>query len=184
MAGGTYVWQFYLRRATYNAEFARRLGLLFWDRFEPVFRQRNFQIGACHPSAPPIAAAIQASSPVGNVNAFLIRREPKSFGTDNWFDGRVLPKVPVLMVDDISASAPIILVAAARVRHKLRVPLHYNYFTIVNKVGRGFDKGSQHTENYLDNELVALYTMNNFAHTADEFCARYGHSPKWSGLIA
>jgi hypothetical protein len=88
--GGTYVWQFYLRRATFNSEFARRIGLLFWDRFLPIFNQRPFQIGACQPSGPPIAVAIQtAATQLGiTVNAFLIRREPKSFGTDNWFDGR------------------------------------------------------------------------------------------------
>jgi hypothetical protein len=50
--GGTYVWQFYLRRATFNSEFARRIGLLFWDRFLPIFNQRPFQIGACQPFRP------------------------------------------------------------------------------------------------------------------------------------
>src|SRR5947208_954085 len=59
--GSTYIWQFYLRRATFNAQFSRRLGLLFWDRFLPVFQQAPFQVGACCPSGPPIATAIQAA---------------------------------------------------------------------------------------------------------------------------
>jgi hypothetical protein len=68
------------------------------------------------------------------------------FRTDDWFDGQVLPGMPVLMVDHVAASAPFLLNAAARVQHKLKASLHYNYFTVVNKVGRGFNKANQHTE--------------------------------------
>jgi hypothetical protein len=185
--GSTYVWQFYLRRATFNADFAHRLGFLFWDCFLPSYERSPFQIGACQPSGPPIGVAIQAAAgrlaTVPPVNAFLIRREPKSFGTDNWFDGQVLPDMPVLLVDDLAASAPHLLCAAARVQQRLRLPLHHCSFTIVNKVGRGFKKSSQHTENYLDNQLISLFTMNNFCKTAADFKQRYGEEPKWTGLV-
>lgn len=183
--GSSYIWQFYTRRGTFNADFSHRLGLLFWDRFLPVFVQRPFQVAACVPSGPPIAIAIQAVARLleVNVNAFLVRREPKAFGTDNWFDGRALPDVPVLMVDDAAASAPFLLLAAARVQHKLSLSLHYNYFCLVNKVGRGFVRANQHTENYLNNELVALFTMNNFCRSVEQYRERYGEEPKWSGII-
>ena len=92
------------------------------------------------------------------VNVFYARREPKSFGVDNWFDGRVTD-LPVLMVDDVAASAPFMLQAAARVQQKLKLPLHHQYFCVVNKVGRGVHKNAQHTENYLDGQLVALFTL-------------------------
>ncbi len=182
--GSTYIWQFYLRRAIFNPKFSRRLGLLWWDRFLPVMEQREFQIGACHPSGPAIALAIQAAGTELGItcNAFLIRREPKAFGTDNWFDGRV-SSAPVLMVDDAAASAPFLLCAAARVRHKLKLPLHYNWFTIVNKVGRGFNKVNQHTENYLSGELVSFFTMNNFCRSVEQYRERYGENPKWSGFV-
>jgi len=61
--------------------------------------------------------------------------------------------------------------------------LHRNCFTIVNKVGRGFDKAAQHTENYLDNELVSLFTVNNFCRTVDSFVERFGKPPKWTGMV-
>jgi hypothetical protein len=51
-------------------------------------------------------------------------------------------------------------------------------------VGRGFAKNSQHTENYLDNELVSFFTMNNFCRSVEQFRERYGEEPKWSGLVA
>jgi hypothetical protein len=53
---------FTLRRATYNAEFAHRLGLLFWDHFLPVYQQQPVQVCACEPSGPPIGAAIQTAA--------------------------------------------------------------------------------------------------------------------------
>lgn len=183
--GSTYSWQGYTRRATYNPHFANAIGLLFWDHFLPTFKDRPFQLCACEPSGSPIGMAIAA---VGRrlglkVNVFLARREAKSFGFGNWFDGHVLPGVPVLIVDDTAASAPFMGHAAARIQQRLGLPLHRNYFTILNKVGRGFDKKSQHTENYLDGELVALFTMNNVCKRADEYKERYGNLPKWTGLV-
>ena len=118
------------------------------------------------------------------VNVFQARREPKGFGLDNWFNGRVLPGLPVLMVEDIAASAPFLLRAAIRVQQKLKLPLHRNYFTIVNKVGLGFKKENQHTENYLDGELVALFTFNNFCKHAEEFAWKHGHKQNWTGIVA
>ena len=41
---GNYTFQFYLRRATFNAEFAYRLGLLFWDHFLPAYQQQPFNM--------------------------------------------------------------------------------------------------------------------------------------------
>lgn len=182
-AGGTYVWQFYLRRATFNPEFAHKLGLLFWDHFLPVYLQQPFQVAACEPSGPPIGSAIQATATKIGVplNLFLVRREPK-FGTDSWFDGQAL-RLPVLIVDDVAASSPFMLNASARIQAKLGLPLHYNYFAIVDKVGRGFGKNAQHTESYLDGQLISLFTMNNFCRDVGQFRDRYGEGPRWTGIV-
>lgn len=183
---GKYTFQFYLRRATFNAEFAHRLGLLFWDHFLPLYQQQPFQVCTPEPSGPPIGTAIACAAIVLKLplNVFSARREAKAFGIDNWFNGRVLPDLPVLMVEDIAASAPFLLRAAIRVQQKLGLPLHRNYFTVVNKVGRGFRKENQHTENYLDGELVTLFTFNNFSRDATEFTLRHGHKQNWTGLVA
>jgi hypothetical protein len=180
-----YVWQFYLRRASYNAEFAHRVGLLFWDRFAADFHNQPFQLCGIEPSGVPVAAAIQnTATRLGlRVNVLMCRRAPKSFGIDNWFEGRPWPRTPVLLVDDIAASAPFLRLASARVQSKLNLPLHRNYFTLVNKVGRGVNKANQHTENYLDNELVALFTMNNVNKSPDDFREKYGRLPQWTGIV-
>jgi orotate phosphoribosyltransferase len=143
-----------------------------------------FQVCACEPSGPPIGSAIQAhASRLGvPLNLFIARRAHKEFGTDNWFDGRVLPGLPVLIVDDIAASSPFMLNASVRIQVKLGLPLHHQYFTIVNKVGR-FKKQSQHTENYLDGQLISLFTMNNFCQDVEQFRDRYGEGPKWTGIV-
>jgi len=183
---GNYTFQFYLRRATFNPYFARAIGLLFWDHFHEQHAKHPFQICTPEPSGPPIGAAIQAAANVLGikVNVFSARREPKSFGLDNWFNGKVLPDVPVLMVEDIAASAPFLLRASIRVRQKLKLPLHANYFTIVNKVGPYFRKENQHTENYLDGELVALFTFLNFAKNAEDFAWKHGRKQNWTGIVA
>jgi orotate phosphoribosyltransferase len=185
VSGQTYQWQFYLRRAFYNPHFFRALGLLFWDHFLPVYQQQAFQVCACHPSGIPVGmaimlAAVELKLPL---NLFLARREPKSFGHDNWFDGTVLAQHPVLMVDDAAASTNYMRAASARVQSKLGLTLHRNCFAVVNKVGRGFSKDAQHTENYLDNELVALFTVNNFSPTAEGYREAYGRAPQWSGTV-
>jgi hypothetical protein len=168
-----------------NPHFSARLGALFWDRFLGEYRRQPFQICACEPSGPPIAAAISAYAlKLGiELKIFGARREPKSFGIDNWFDGHVARDLPVLLVDDAAASAIHLGCAAIRVQQKLRLQLHQNYFAIVNKVGRAFAKQFQHTENYLDNELVALFTVNNFCQNVDSYLERYGQLPKWTGLV-
>lgn len=182
--GSTYVWQFYMRRATYNPTFAHKLGLLFWDHFLPTYHKQPFQVCACEPSGPPIGAAIQeiATRLRLPLNVFYARREPKSFGFDNWFDG-VVTDLPVLLVDDVAASAPHMLLASARIQTKLRIPLHRNYFAIINKVGRGVNKHNQHTGSYLDGELVTLFTINNFCQTPRRFINKYGRPPSWSGVV-
>lgn len=182
--GGTYVWQLYLRRATQNPEFAYRLSLLFWDHFYSIYQSKPFQIGACHPSGVPIGNAVagwgyEFGIPV---NLFLIRREMKGHGVDNFFDG-VVNKLPVLLIDDIAASTEYLAQAAARVQVKLGLPLHQNYFTVVNKVGYRLSKEAQHTENYLENQLISLFTMNNLTTSADDFKHKYGQRT-WTGLVA
>lgn len=184
-AGGQYHWQGYLRRATYNPEFAHRLGLLFWDHFKPVFECQPFQLCACAPSGPPIGMIVSTSARrLGiPINVFVARRTPKEFGVDNWFDGIIKPELSVMLVDDVAASTNHMRLASARIKLKLKLSLHRNYFTITNKVGGRFNKNAQHTENYLDNELISLFTMNNFCLHAQEFKERYGCEQKWTGLI-
>jgi orotate phosphoribosyltransferase len=182
--GGKSLWQFYTMRATMNSQFAHAIGLLFWDIMLPVYQKRVFQVCACAPSGQPIGLAISAAARRLKIplNLFIARRDAKRTGVDNWFDGRVLPDVPVMIVDDMAASAPFIRQASARIQAKLGVPLHYNYFTVINKVGR-LRKHSQHTEAYPDNQLIALFTINNIAQTSDKFMARYGRPAGFSGLI-
>ncbi len=182
--GGEYHWQGYSRRAAFNPHFAHKLGRLFWDHFQPVYECQPFQVCACVPSGPPIGMAISTTARrLGiNLNLFLARRESK-LGLDNWFDGVVLPKLPVLIVDDTAGSAEFMRLASARIQTKLGLPLHRNYFAVTNKVGRRFGKHAQHTENYLDNELISLFTMNNFCLTVRAFEDKYGQAPQWTGFV-
>jgi len=182
--GTTYVWQFYLRRITLQPIFARAIGLLFWDRFLEEFQRQSFQVCACSPSGVPIGCGIAkvARELKLPLTMFFARREPK-FGLDRWFDGPAPQMSPVLLVDDVAASAPFLAAAATRIQQKLEIPLHANYFTVINKVGRNVPMAAQHTDSYLDGELVSLFTLNNFALMSAQFAAVHGRDPAWSGLV-
>jgi hypothetical protein len=65
----------------------------------------------------------------------------------------------------------------------MNLPLHQYYFTIVNKVGPGFRKKNQYTENYLDGQLITLFTFTNFCKNADEYTWRHGRRQNWTGLV-
>lgn len=181
----TYSMGFYLRRATLDAQFAHKLGLLFWDEFAHRYKQQPFQVCAAEPSGPPIGCAIAAAAADLKVplNLFTARREAKAFGLDNWFDGKVLPGVPVVMVDDIASSAPFLLRASIRVQQKLQLPLHSHWFTVVNKAGPFYKKQYQHTQNWLDGQLVSLFTLANFARDAADYAIRYGKRQQWAGVV-
>jgi hypothetical protein len=118
------------------------------------------------------------------VNCFLARRETK-VGVANWFDGVVEPNLPVVLVDDVAASAPYLLHSAARIVSKLGARLHHKYFTILDKTGAGVEKNSQHTENYLSGQLISLFNLNNFNLGAAKYRAARGTGPgtTWSGLV-
>lgn len=185
LQGSTYIWQGYLRRASFNAEFMNRLGLLFWNHFQQVYETQEFQLGACLAAGVPIGLGIQnVARTLGiPVNLFTIRQSPKTFGFDSWFEGIVKLDIPVLLVDDVAASAINLKMADVKLRSKLKIPMHYNYFTILNKVGRGFGKNAQHTENYLNYELISFFTMNHICKNVGEFYERYGKKHKWSGIV-
>lgn len=180
-----YTLGYYLRRATLNAEFAHRLGLLFWDQFADKYKQQPFQIAAPEPGGPSIACAIQATATRLGVplNVFGVRREAKAFGIDNWMDGRVVPGLPVVVVDDIAASAPFALRASIRIRQKLGLELHSHWFTVVNKVGPGIRQVNSHTRNYLDGQLVSLFHHGNFCRDAADYAIRHGKRQCWTGIV-
>jgi hypothetical protein len=180
-AGGTYSWQFYLRRATFDPEFSHKLGLLFWDEFAHEWHREPFQLCGCYPSGAPIIASILNTAPVP-IRAFLVRRTPK-YGMDTWFDGFPGPE-PVLMVDDVAASTEFLRHGAARVQAKLGLKLAYKYFTILNKVGT-FEQKNQHTSNYIAPLLVAFFTVNDFTLGGCKFRQLHGGDAAvtWKGLI-
>jgi hypothetical protein len=113
------------------------LGLLFWEF--PAGLSASSIPDMCLPSVRSTdCRCIQAAAPV---NVFYARREPKAFGFDNWFDGRVLPDMPVLMVDDIAASAPH-RSKLRRVRQKPAVAL-----PILHRRQQGWPRGPKQARN-------------------------------------
>jgi orotate phosphoribosyltransferase len=97
------IWQVYLRRGLTNPEFMRGVARLFWRDFEPLYRERKFQLAGIETGATPLVTALAYASPPG-CSSFIIRENVKKYGLLNRFEGIVDYNTPVLLVDDLCNS--------------------------------------------------------------------------------
>lgn len=155
--GATYTWQFYLRKALYNQQFAKSLGHLFWELFIEDFKKKPFQICGCETAGTPITCAIQHSTNE-NINIFVIRKEQKKYGLLNWVEGTIEKDLPILLVDDLAASQ-ITLRMNEQLLKTNGYEIYDKYFALVDKRGR--IEGA-HIENLLEKELVSIFTSDDF----------------------
>jgi len=102
-AGSKARWQLYMPVATLDQEFMRRICLLFWDKYLPIYRKRQFQLCAIESGGVPIVCMLQAAAFVSGVtvNAFEVKKAAKTYGLLNWLEGIVHKDVPVVLVDDV-----------------------------------------------------------------------------------
>lgn len=101
-----YAWQFYLRRGLFNARFLNAVGILFWEKFAPLYAKRPFQIAGLETGSTPLLTAIALTSHLYGieVNALSIRAERKKYGLKNRFEGIIDYTLPVVLIDDLCNS--------------------------------------------------------------------------------
>lgn len=105
-AGTRYIYQYYMSKGLYNAEFLNVCVDSFFDIVKEHIGNLDFQItGREWSSIPLISGIILTARNKHNVdiNSFLIRAERKSYGLHNYEEG-IPNKKPVLIVDDICNS--------------------------------------------------------------------------------
>jgi orotate phosphoribosyltransferase len=114
--GGLNAWQFYLPVATLNQGFALTISQLFWDEFRERFEQQPFQLCGCEAGGVGVVTALMSWAHHEGffVNAFVAKKQAKTYGLKNWLEGVVLPDLPVLLVDDVVASGRTLAAHAAR----------------------------------------------------------------------
>jgi len=128
-------WQFYMRRGLFNLQFLSYVGYLFWDKFADEYHKTPFQVAGLETGATPVTFAILMTAPAfecGDVNCFAIRKQKKTYGLFNRFEGIVKPDIPVLVVDDICNTKGTIAQAFSILKEE-KVEIFYKAFAIVYK---------------------------------------------------
>lgn len=125
---GHYRWQFYLRRVLLNRQVIEAVGAEFWRQHEDV---PPFQLGGIESAGVPVLMSILATAP-RPVNAFIIRKEPKKYGLQNWLEG-VPNDLPVVLIDDVTSPVHSAFWSALKVLHNVRLRPAGSMFVVVNK---------------------------------------------------
>jgi orotate phosphoribosyltransferase len=175
-----------MRNATLDPEFTHRAGLLFWDLFLDRFNQEQFQICGCETGGVSLACALQATAyDLGiRVNVFCARKEQKRYGLLNWFEGIVLDKRRVLLVDDIVSSQETMKRQCERVETVAGLSLSHDAFCIVSCQTKSQFASSLHSNSLGDTtELSVLYHLDEFSLTQEQYQAKHGQPPTFLGTM-
>lgn len=139
LPGTRYSTQFYLAPLLYNRTVLERIGVEFVRLVEEQIGHFDFQLAGREWSAIPLLAAlpiIVKAYANKDINAFMVKRERKSYGCHNFIEGQIDRDKPVLIVDDLcnSTDSFVHCKTVASVEQKLTV-LPYA-FAVLNKYSR------------------------------------------------
>jgi len=175
-SGSLSVWQFYLPVALLDPQFARRVGLLFWDRFGTEFKQQPFQLCGCESGGILLMCALQAAAFESGVavNAFAVKKAAKGYGIGNWLEGIVHENMSVLLVDDVIGKGNTITAQSERLRSfGLKV---VGVFAVAScKRAVPFNFGD------CDIPATALFGPDVFTCTHEHYVRKYGRQPLFQG---
>jgi orotate phosphoribosyltransferase len=163
--GSTYTWMFYLRNGLFNHQFLINISQMFiyhMERLDPKF---NFQLTGLETAATPMLAAIpMVASVMGiDINAFVVRKDRKTYGLLNVIEGAPNNKLAVI-IDDLCNSSR----SMAQCLNTLTaedIPVANVAFVIVNKSNEEVhDNFRMIGDMYLPKEIkvISLFTLDDF----------------------
>ena len=163
--GSTYTWMFYLRNGLFNHQFLINISQMFiyhMERLDPKF---NFQLTGLETAATPMLAAIpMVASVMGiDINAFVVRKDRKTYGLLNVIEGIPNNKLAVI-IDDLCNSSR----SMAQCLNTLTaedIPVANVAFAIVNKSNEEVhDNFRMIGDMYLPKEIkvISLFTLDDF----------------------
>lgn len=162
--GKLYSWMFYLRRGLFNTEFLGALGLMFTYKMERLDPSFNFQLSGIETAATPMLSALPLlMKPFGiNMNAFVVRKEQKTYGLQNWIEG-IPNEKPVLMVDDLCNSSNS-MERCRKILLQENLQISRWAFVIVNKATKYHSIERHNTDMYLpkDIKVISLFNLEDF----------------------
>jgi hypothetical protein len=173
-SGSVNCWQFYMPVALLNQDFMDTLCMLFWDAYEPQYKEREFQLCGVESGGSLLVSLLQGAALRRGltVSACMIKKAPKMYGLKNWFEGIIHESLPLVLVDDVVASG--LTLRKARDRCKAEGLMVDDMFTICS---------SKTSYQQWIPETNVLLPVDLFHRTFDEYVLRYGHEPRFHGSL-
>lgn len=165
MAGTRYSSQYYLSRLLYNTELMSMISMEFIKIVEKEIGHWNFQLCGREWSAIPLLISLSTNlrNEGHDINAFMIRRKRKTYGTHTFIEGKP-NDLPVLIVDDLCNSTDSFR-HCAKVCELYEIEVMPVIFAIMNKYRykQNREEHPEYFDRYLGKEYRALSIL-----TADD----------------
>jgi orotate phosphoribosyltransferase len=162
--GSTISWVFYFKNGLYNHEFLSAISQLFLYKVKKEIGHFDFQLAGLETASSPMLASIPLIARVLNlnINAFSIRKERRSYATQNIIDGMPNDK-PVLLIDDLVNTT-------ISYRHCINVCAYSKLktldyvFTILKKSNRNVTPIESSYDIYLPKnvKIISLFDLTDF----------------------
>ena len=169
-----YIWQFYLRRPLLEPAHLLFIARCFWSVYKQRYHCQPFQISGVEQASIPILTAIlMTAQSVGvPLTAFTVRKERKAFGLKNIIEGKPIPNLPCVFIDDLSSPTHATLWHWIRTISEARLQFYPRAFVVVYKGKRVDLKEIPTTMGNI--ALESIFTLDDFNMTYEEYQANKG----------
>ena len=167
--GDTYAWQFYLRRGCFDAVFNSVMAQMFIYKVEREIGHFDFQLTGLETAATPMLSAIPlvARNFGIELNSFVSKKEQKAYGVRNWVEGCPIPKLPVMIIDDLVSTSNSMRQARYITEKFVGLETMEWVFGIVNKHSKtqkswNFNNSMTHCDKMPDRKILYLCDCDDF----------------------
>jgi orotate phosphoribosyltransferase len=161
LPGTRYEGQYYLAKALYNVSFLEAVSEEFYEIIKKEIGHFNFQIAGLEWSACPLLTSIPIFMKKNyniEINSFLIKKQRKSYGLNNYIEG-IPNNKDVLIVDDVLNSSNSFAFCKKVIESENMTNLPF-VFAVLNKYGLFQGEKYLTSDKYLSNDIKALYIIN------------------------
>lgn len=105
--GSTYTWMFYLRNGLFNPQFLLYVSEMMLYKLHEELGNYDFQICGAETAGTPLAASLPLVAHLHQIEmtGFVVRKEQKTYGLQNWHEGIAYEDIPYVLVDDLCNSS-------------------------------------------------------------------------------
>jgi len=130
-----YSWYIQSRIGLLNSQFLKYVSILFWHNFLNKYKEQRFQLAGLETASIPLMTGISMMGSVvgiNDLNTFYVRKQAKSYGLMQQYEGIIEPDVPVVIVDDFFNSRSTFVTVKNFVESQ-NVPVDNNAFAVIDK---------------------------------------------------